>query len=81
MCHKLINKLKIPYCPTWASFDMFDTSHELNAGSFGVYATRYGNFTVENSDLLIILGSRLNGTLTGSNKKISLQNLKKFKLI
>ena len=69
LCDQLIEKFKIPYCPTWATFDMFKTSDELNAGSFGVYATRYGNFSIENSDLLIILGSRLNGTLTGSNKK------------
>ena len=66
---KLIKKYKIPYSATWAVHDTFKHDDKYNAGSFGVYATRYGNFAIENSDLLIILGSRLNGTLTGSSRK------------
>ena len=67
-----LKQTKIPYAPTWAVFDMFDTDDPQNVGGFGAYATRHGNFSIQNSDLLIILGSRLNGTLIGTqitNKK------------
>ena len=39
----------------------------MNAGTFGVAATRYGNFAIQNADLLISLGCRLNTQITGSN--------------
>jgi acetolactate synthase-1/2/3 large subunit len=68
---KIINKYKIPFSTTWATTDLFKSEHPLNAGSFGVYATRYGNFAVQNSDLLIIIGSRLNGTHIGTAKLFS----------
>ena len=80
LCHEIVNKLNIPYAPTWASFDLFASDDKLNVGSFGMYATRHGNFSVENSDLLIILGSRLNGTLTGSKKQIFSSNSKKIQV-
>tara|TARA_B100000787_G_scaffold38573_1_gene27293 strand:- start:510 stop:2255 length:1746 start_codon:yes stop_codon:yes gene_type:complete len=73
-----LKKTKIPYAPTWAVFDMFDTDDAQNVGGFGVYATRHGNFSIQNSDLLIILGSRLNGTLIGSNTKLFAPNAKKI---
>ena len=63
---KIINKYKIPFSTTWATTDLFDIDSPLNVGSFGVYATRHGNFAVQNADLLIIFGSRLNGTQIGS---------------
>ena len=66
---KFINKSKIPYAATWSLAENFNLESKLNVGSFGVYATRHGNFAVQNSDLLIILGSRLNGTLIGSDPK------------
>ena len=75
---KLLQKTKIPYAPTWATFDMFNTEDEKNVGSFGVYATRYGNFSIYNSDLLIILGSQLNPSLIGSNAKFFAPNAKKI---
>ena len=80
LCQQIVNKFNIPYAPTWASYDLFNSDDELNVGSFGMYATRHGNFSVENSDLLIILGSRLNGTLTGSKKQIFSSNSKKIQV-
>lgn len=65
----LINKYKIPYTLTWATADLYNSKNELNIGSFGNYATRHGNFAIQNSDLLIILGCRMNGTQIGSNPK------------
>ena len=68
---KIIDKYKIPFSSTWATTDLFDFSHTLNVGSIGVYATRHGNFAVQSADLLLILGSRLNGTQIGTPELFS----------
>ena len=74
----LLKKTKIPFAPTWATFDLFETEDENNVGSFGVYATRHGNFSIQNADLLIILGSQLNPSLIGSNPKLFSPRSKKI---
>ena len=45
---------------------MFPELSKYNAGSFGVYASKHGNLAINNSDLLLIFGSRLSGTLIGT---------------
>ena len=57
---------------------MFDKKDIKNIGSFGVYATKYGNKIIQQSDLLIILGSRMNGTLIGGNPKLFATKAKKI---
>ncbi len=66
---KLIRKSGIPFAPSWATIDLFSYKNKMNAGTFGVAATRYGNFAIQNSDLLISLGCRLSTQITGSNTK------------
>ena len=63
----IIKKTGIPYVPSWATLDLFPHDDRLNAGTFGVAANRYGNFAIQNSDLIISLGCRLNTQITGSN--------------
>ena len=75
---KFIKKTNIPFMPSWATIDLFDYNHKLNAGTFGVAATRYGNFAIQNSDLLISLGCRLNTQITGSNVKSFAPRAKKI---
>ena len=77
---ELLERSKAPYAPTWAVFDMFQTDDQQNIGSFGNYATRYGNFTIQNSDLLVILGSRMSAPLIGSNGKLFAPNAKKIQV-
>ena len=69
--YKIIKKNKIPFATTWATTDLFDLNDKLNIGSFGVYATRHGNFSIQNADLLVILGSRMNGTQIGTATKFA----------
>jgi acetolactate synthase-1/2/3 large subunit len=76
--YSLVNKYKIPYTLTWATADLYNSNNELNIGSFGNYATRHGNFAIQNSDLLLILGCRMNGTQIGSNPKIFAPKAKKI---
>jgi acetolactate synthase-1/2/3 large subunit len=75
---KLISKTGIPFVPSWATIDLFSYDNKLNAGTFGVAATRYGNFAIQSSDLLISLGCRLNTQITGSNIKSFAPNAKKI---
>ena len=75
---ELLRTTKVPYAATWATYDMFKTDDPQNVGGFGVYATRHGNFAIQNSDLLVILGSRMNSSLLGSNAKLFAPKAKKI---
>lgn len=71
--YNFIKKYKLPFATTWATTDLFNINDKLNVGSFGVYATRHGNFSIQNADLLVILGSRMNGTQIGTASKFALK--------
>jgi len=62
---KVLDKLGIPVLLTWAGTDLLEFNHKLRIGTFGVYGSRTGNFAVQNSDLIIALGTRLSQNLTG----------------
>ena len=57
---RLTDRLKIPVVTSWDAHDLMWNGHECYAGRPGTVGTRGGNFVVENSDLLLILGCRLN---------------------
>ena len=56
----VIEKLQIPVVTAWNAHDVLWDSHPLFCGRPGTVGTRGGNFVVENSDLLLVLGCRLN---------------------
>tara|TARA_Y100000768_G_C23959947_1_gene674769 strand:- start:447 stop:1631 length:1185 start_codon:yes stop_codon:yes gene_type:complete len=56
---KLINKLKFPFLLTWSSADLIDHDNKYFYGKSGVYGERSSNFILQNSDLLITIGTRL----------------------
>ena len=60
-----IEKLNIPFVTTWAAKDIFPSHHKLNIGSFGVCGPRAGNWAVAESDLIVVLGARLNQMQVG----------------
>lgn len=64
---EFLKKSNLPYLATWATIDLFKDDEPNFAGSFGVSSTRPGNFVVQNSDLIISLGSRLDTHEVGSN--------------
>jgi len=51
-------KLRIPVATAW-THDLIPSDHPLYAGRQGTIGTRAGNFTVQNADFVLILGSRL----------------------
>lgn len=56
----MIEKLQVPVVTAWNAHDVLWDDHPLFCGRPGTLGTRGGNFVVENSDLLIVLGCRLN---------------------
>lgn len=75
---KLIEKLNIPIVTTWNAMDLIEHSNKLFAGKAGVVAPRYGNFAIQNCDLLISIGSRLDNIITAYNPKRFAKNAKKI---
>ena len=57
---KLIEILKIPVIGTFARYDIVRNDHELFFGRYGTIGNRAANFVVQNSDLIIAVGARLN---------------------
>jgi acetolactate synthase-1/2/3 large subunit len=57
---ELAKKLKIPVVTGWNAHDLISNKNYCYAGKPGTVGDRPGNFTVQNSDLLIVLGCRLN---------------------
>jgi acetolactate synthase-1/2/3 large subunit len=56
----LIKTLGIPVTTAWNAHDALHDDHPLHCGKPGSIGDRAGNFTVQNADLLLVLGSRLN---------------------
>jgi acetolactate synthase-1/2/3 large subunit len=56
--------LGIPVVTTWNALDLLPYDHPLLVGRPGVVALRAPNFAVQNCDLLISIGSRLDNIIT-----------------
>jgi acetolactate synthase-1/2/3 large subunit len=59
-----VQQLRIPCVFTWNASDLLPWDHELYVGRPGVVAARAPNFAVQNCDLLIAIGARLDNVVT-----------------
>ena len=57
---KVIERLGVPVVTAWNSNDLLWSEHPLYAGRPGTIGDRAGNFAVQNADVLLVLGCRLN---------------------
>ncbi|MGP8199568.1 MAG: thiamine pyrophosphate-binding protein [Limisphaerales bacterium] len=55
----VIRRLQIPVVSAWTAIDALDAEDPLYCGRAGTIGDRGGNFSVQNSDLVIVLGCRL----------------------
>lgn len=62
---KFIEHYQIPYVSTYGARDYTADSHRLSIGAVGIKGSRAGNFVMQNSDLLIILGCSLGASVVG----------------
>lgn len=63
---KLVDLLEIPVVPTWGIMDLIPHDSASYVGTFGTHGTRHGNFTVQNADLILSVGCRLDTHESGS---------------
>ena len=63
---KFAESFNIPIALTWGAADLIPFDHDLYVGTFGTHGNRHANFAVQNADLIISLGSRLDTKSTGS---------------
>ncbi len=66
---ELAEKLDIPVVTTWNALDLLPYDHPLLVGRPGAVALRAPNFAVQNCDLLISIGSRLDNIITAYNPR------------
>ena len=64
---KFIKHTKIPFLVSWGAFDICATDHPLRIGSPGVYGDRVANYAIQNADLVISIGSRLDSRQIGGS--------------
>jgi len=57
---KIATRLGLPVTLGFTATDALPTDHPLNCGRPGTVGDRPGNFVVQNADLVLVLGSRLN---------------------
>ena len=62
-----IEKTGIPFLVSWGAFDLCASDHPLRVGSPGVYGDRVANYAIQNADLIISIGSRLDSRQIGGS--------------
>jgi acetolactate synthase-1/2/3 large subunit len=61
---EVVERLQIPVLTTWLGLDLIYDDHPLCFGRPGSLAPRGANFTLQNCDLLLVVGSRLDMAMT-----------------
>ncbi|BBT39270.1 acetolactate synthase-1/2/3 large subunit [Pseudomonas guariconensis] len=65
---ELIEHLGIPTMTTWIGADLLEYDHPLYFGRCGTVASRGANFTVQNADVVIAIGCRMDFSITGFDR-------------
>lgn len=66
---RLIERLGLPTLTTWIGADLLEYEHPLYVGRCGTVAQRGANFSVQNADLVLAIGCRLDFSITGFNRR------------
>ncbi|MDO4482996.1 MAG: thiamine pyrophosphate-binding protein [Clostridia bacterium] len=64
-----VEKLGVPVVTYWNAIDLMEDEHPLYVGRGGNMGDRAGNFAVQNSDLVLAIGTRLSIRQVGYNYK------------
>jgi acetolactate synthase-1/2/3 large subunit len=64
-------KTNLPVATTLMGVGAFPETHPLSMQWFGMHGAAYGNWAVDQSDLLICLGARFDDRITGDTKKFA----------
>lgn len=66
---ELVERLGVPVVSSFNAYDVLTNDHPQYCGHPGMVGDRAGNFTVQNADFVLILGSRLNIRMISYNHK------------
>lgn len=66
---KLVDLLKIPVLTSYAGYDLMPSAHQYFFGRGHAFGQRAGNFVLQNSDLLLSIGARLDIRTIGFTHK------------
>ena len=61
----MVTRLGVPCVTTWGAADVM-VGHPLYVGTWGTHGVRAANFAVQNADLVVAIGTRLDTKATGS---------------
>lgn len=74
---KVVQAVGAPVVATWSGIDTIGHDHSLYRGQIGVYGNRGANFTVQNGDVFVSIGSRLDTRITGGKPETFARGAKK----
>ena len=74
----LTDVLKVPTYATWNALDIVTSDLETYAGVVGTYGGPGRNFGIQSCDLLLSIGSRISGRITGGTPEKFAANAKKY---
>lgn len=66
--HMLADFLQIPIIPSWKFADLVPNDHPLYVGRCGTLGERTANFAMQNADLILSLGCRLDYSMTSYDR-------------
>ncbi len=75
---EVTDMLGIPVYPTWNALDIATSDLKSYCGRVGTYGGAGRNFGIQNSDLLLTLGSRVSGRITGGHVQSFARHAKKI---
>jgi acetolactate synthase-1/2/3 large subunit len=75
---QLSNILKIPIFPTWNALDIVTSDFPYYGGRVGTYGGSGRNLGIQNCDLLLAIGSRISGRITGGAPELFARSAKKY---
>jgi acetolactate synthase-1/2/3 large subunit len=74
---KFIQSSGIPVLTTFCGYDLIPSDNKFYAGRIGTLGTRFGNFALQNADLLLSVGSRNNIRQVSYDWKVFARNARK----
>ena len=75
---KTVKKLQIPVITSRLGIDVINSDNELYVGRPGTYGERAAHFAIQNSDFILVVGSRLSNSTVCHNPKEFGKNAKKI---
>lgn len=73
----VLEVVKFPALFSWIATELLEYEHPYNLGSPGMVAPRYSNFTMQEADLIIAVGTRLDPAMIGYDQQDFASSAKK----